>query len=155
MLQVDFLLEILKKCKENGIHTAIDTAGDVPFQHFEKIMPYTDLFLYDIKVLDNQRHKKYVGVGNARILENLKRLFAAQGKIWIRIPVIPGVNDSVAEMQKIKTFLSECGIPEKIELLPYHTMGENKYSALGRESCYFAVPSHEQMNVLKSVFGSL
>ena len=104
MLQMDFLIEILKKCKENGIHTAVDTAGHIPFQSFEKILPYTDLFLYDIKIIDTEKHKQYVGVGNELILENLKKLFKAKVKIWIRIPVISGVNDSIEEMQLIKKF---------------------------------------------------
>ena len=84
MLQIDFLLDILKKCKENGIHTAVDTAGYISFESFEKILPYSDLFLYDIKCFDNEKHKKYVGVENELILENLKKLFHANAKIWIR-----------------------------------------------------------------------
>ena len=73
MLQIDFLLEILKKCKENGIHTAVDTAGHVSFEDFKRVLPYTDLFLFDIKVFDSKKHKKYIGVGNELILENLKK----------------------------------------------------------------------------------
>ena len=73
LLQTDFLIEILKKCKENGIHTAVDTAGYVPFENFEKILPYTDLFLYDIKLFDSEKHKKYTGMSNKLILENLKK----------------------------------------------------------------------------------
>ena len=74
MLQIDFLAEILKKCKENGIHTAVDTAGHIPFERFEKILPHTDLFLYEIKMFDSEMHKKYVGVDNELILENLKKM---------------------------------------------------------------------------------
>jgi pyruvate formate lyase activating enzyme len=152
MLQVDFLLEILKKCKENGIHTAVDTAGYVPFESFEKILPFTDLFLYDIKAFDSEVHKKYVGVSNGLILENLKKLFENNAKIWVRIPIIPTVNDSLDEMKKIKDFLDNSGKPEKIELLPYHAMGENKYKAIGVTGVTFEAPSVESMNLLKSVF---
>ena len=123
MLQSDFLVEILKKCKEIGIHTAVDTAGHIPFENFEKILPYTDLFLYDIKIFNSEKHKKYIGVGNELILENLKKLFEVKAKIWIRIPVIAGDNDSLEEMQNIKDFLFKHGNPEKVELLPYHAMG--------------------------------
>lgn len=151
MLQSDFLAEILKKCKENGIHTAVDTAGHVPYESFAKILAYTDLFLYDIKIFDSQKHRQYVGVENTLILENLKKLFAAGAKIWIRIPVIPGVNDSVEEMQKIKAFLAAWGRPEKVELLPYHAMGEHKYSATGRKPHVFKTPDAESMNRLKAV----
>ena len=152
MLQMDFLIEILKKCKENGIHTAVDTAGHIPFESFEKILPYTDLFLYDIKMFDSQKHKKYTGVGNELILENLKKLFKSKAKIWIRIPIISDINDSVEEMQKIKDFLDENGKPEKIELLPYHAMGENKYSAIGKEAQRFVPPDEEELKELKAIF---
>ena len=152
MLQIDFLCEILKKCKENGIHTAVDTAGYIPFESFEKILPYSDLFLYDIKIFDTQKHKQYVGVGNELILENLKKLFQANAKIWIRIPVISDVNDSAEEMQSIKAFLNQNGKPEKIELLPYHAMGENKYAAIGRDVQRFIPPDNNKLKELKDIF---
>ena len=152
MLQIDFLCEILKKCKENNIHTAVDTAGHVPFERFEKILPYSDVFLYDIKIFDTHKHKKYVGVGNELILDNLKKLFERKAKLWIRIPVIPDVNDSIEEMQKIKNFLNTIGVPEKVELLPYHAMGENKYRALGKELQIFKTPDSEKMKLLKEIF---
>ena len=152
MLQIDFLLEIMIKCKENGIHTAVDTAGYTPFESFEKILPYTDLFLYDIKCFDNEKHKKYVGVENELILENLKKLFQANAKIWIRIPVIADINDSTEEMQCIKKFLFASGKPEKIELLPYHIMGENKYAAIGRDVQRFIPPDNNKLKELKDIF---
>lgn len=151
MLQIDFLVEILKKCKENGIHTAVDTAGHIPFESFEKILPYTDLFLYDIKIFDSQKHKQYVGVSNELILENLKKLFERKAKLWIRIPIIPGVNDSIEEIQKMKDFLKTIGTAEKIELLPYHAMGENKYRAIGKEPQIFKTPDAENMKRLKEI----
>lgn len=151
MLQIDFLVEILKKCKENGIHTAVDTAGHIPFESFEKILPYTDLFLYDIKIFDSQKHKQYVGVSNELILENLKKLFERKAKLWIRIPIIPDVNDSIEEIQKIKDFLKTIGTAEKIELLPYHAMGENKYRAIGKEPQIFKTPDAENMKRLKEI----
>ena len=152
MLQIDFLVEILKKCKENGIHTAVDTAGNIPFESFERVLPYTDLFLYDVKAMDSETHKKYVGVGNELILENLAKLLKKGAGIWVRVPVIPTVNDSEEEMFKLKAFFMENGEPEKVELLPYHKMGEHKYSALGLKVHEFAVPSKEKIDILKSVF---
>ena len=151
MLQIDFLVEILKKCKENCIDTAVDTAGHIPFESFEKILPYTDLFLYDIKIFDSQKHKQYVGVSNELILENLKKLFERKAKLWIRIPIIPDVNDSIEEIQKIKDFLKTIGTAEKIELLPYHAMGENKYRAIGKEPQIFKTPDAENMKRLKEI----
>ena len=104
LLQQDFLCEILEKCKAAGIHTAVDTAGHIHWNVFEKVLPYTDLFLYDMKAFDCNIHRKYTGVSNECILENLKKLFEAGANIWIRIPVIPGVNDTVKEMQKIRKY---------------------------------------------------
>lgn len=152
MLQIDFLEEILKTCKENGIHTAVDTAGHVPYEYFERILPYTNLFLYDVKCYDSEKHKKYTGVRNELILENLKKLLATGKSVWVRIPIIPTVNDTVEEIQRIKAYISSCGKPEKIELLPYHAMGEHKYAAINRESHMFPIPSKETMEDLNKIF---
>ena len=152
MLQIDFLCEILKKCKENGIHTAVDTAGFVPYESFEKILPFTDLFLYDIKCFDNEKHKEFIGVSNDLILENLAKLLNKNAGVIIRIPVIAGVNDSEEEMLKIKSFLDSNGKVLKVDLLPYHAMGENKYDAVGKTVRKFEVPSVEKMEKLKSIF---
>lgn len=152
MMQIEPLSEVLKMCKENGIHTAVDTAGYVPFENFKKIIPFTDLFLYDIKCFDTPKHKEYTGVDNEQILSNLKKLFKIGTTVWIRIPIIPSVNDSVEEMQKIKDFLDVCGSTEKVELLPYHPMGESKSYALGKPQHTFKIPSPQKMKLLKEIF---
>lgn len=152
MLQIDFLEEILKVCKENGIHTAVDTAGHVPYEYFERILPYTNLFLYDVKCYDSEKHKKYTGVRNELILENLKRLLATDKSVWIRIPIIPTINDTEEELQGIKEYIFSCGKPAKFELLPYHAMGEHKYVALGMNVQTFSAPTSEKMENLKTVF---
>ena len=152
MLQIDFLEEILKACKENGIHTAVDTAGCVPFEYFERILPCTDLFLYDVKCFDSEKHKQYTGVGNELILENLKRLLATDKSVWIRIPIIPTINDTEEELQGIKEYIFSCGKSAKFELLPYHAMGEHKYAAIGKETQIFSVPGEEKMKHLKNIF---
>ena len=151
MLQIDFLTEILKKCKENGIHTAVDTAGHISWESFEKIIPNTDLFLYDIKTMNDEIHKEYTGVSNRLILENLARLLKSNVGVWVRVPIIPGVNDSEDEMKKIKSFFEANGYPEKVELLPYHAMGEHKYVALNRKSENFVVADKGKMNELKNI----
>ncbi len=143
MLQADFLLEILKKCRENGIHTAVDTAGCVPWDSFVKIMPYTDMFLYDIKCATDELHKEFTGVSNKLILENLKKLCDSfDGEIIIRIPVIGDVNDTDDEMQKIRDILENISY-KSVEFLPYHKMGEHKYEALDKQAVLFSVPSDE------------
>lgn len=151
MLQIDALEALLKLCREAGIHTAVDTAGHVPFGHFQRILPYTDLFLYDIKIMDEAAHRKYTGVSNTRILENLRLLLDNGCKLWIRIPVIPGVNDTAEETEKLRDFLAVSPSPEKIELLPYHAMGEHKYAALGKEAQTFPVPTEAQLAQLRKI----
>lgn len=152
MLQADFLCETLKLCKENGIHTAIDTAGCVSWEHFEKIMPYADMFLYDVKCFDEQKHKEYTGVSNKLILENLKKISDTTNKeIIIRIPVIHGVNDDEKEMGMIAEFLK--GIRyTSVDLLPYHKMGEHKYDALDMAYTEFEVPDKAVIDGYKKLF---
>ena len=151
MLQIDFLEEILKACKENGIHTAVDTAGHIPWDSFARILPYTDLFLYDVKCADGEMHKRYTGVDNRLILDNLKKLFSLGANLWIRIPVIPGVNATREEMTAIRDLLL-LGPPEKTELLPYHAMGEHKYAALGHSPAPFSFPEKETVEEMKQIF---
>ena len=152
MLQADFLCETLKLCKENGIHTAIDTAGCVSWEHFEKIMPYADMFLYDVKCFDEQKHKEYTGVSNKLILENLKKISDTTNKdIIIRIPVVHGVNDDEKEMGMIAEFLK--GIRyTSVDLLPYHKMGEHKYDALDMAYTEFEVPDKAVIEQYKKLF---
>ena len=152
MLQIDALEELLKRCKASGISTAVDTAGELPFAYFERILPYVDLFLYDIKCMDSATHKKYVGVENTRILDNLHRLQYSGARIWVRIPVIEGVNASLEEMQNVNAWLKAGGGVEQVQLLPYHTFGEHKYKALSREMQRFATPSEEKMQTLATAF---
>lgn len=152
MLQIDFLAQLLQKCKENRIHTAVDTAGNIPWEHFEKILPHTDLFLYDVKTMDSQRHKACTGADNSLILSNLSKLLSAGIPLWVRVPVIPGVNDTEAEMEQLQSFFRACGYPEKTELLPYHGLGEHKYPALDRPSKAYPTPSEETLQKLRSVF---
>ena len=126
MLQADFLCEIVKLCKENGIHTAVDTAGHVPWESFERVMPYTDVFLYDVKAYTDELHREGTGVSNRLILNNLTKLSKCfKGDIFVRIPVIPGFNGTDDEIGKIAAFVKGLGITN-VELMPYHRMGEHK-----------------------------
>ena len=111
MLQIDFLEDLLKECQKNGIHTAVDTAGYVPFEQFEQILPYTELILYDIKCFDSEKHKQYTGVGNELILENLKRLLATDKSVWIRIPIIPTIAVTTVSTSGIVTISKSPSIP--------------------------------------------
>ncbi|MCL1858238.1 MAG: glycyl-radical enzyme activating protein [Oscillospiraceae bacterium] len=154
MLQIDFLRDILEICKNHDIHTAIDTAGAVGFDAFEKIMPYCDLFLYDIKAYKNNIHKNLTGVSNKLILENLTRLSDTGGvNILVRIPVIPRANTD--EMADIAEFLSKINI-NKCEFMPYHKLGAGKYKPLGianpDTANIFNTPDDNLINEIKDIF---
>ena len=151
MLQLDFLKSLLIKCREAGIHTAVDTAGDVPWERFEEILPYTDVFLYDVKCITEELHMEGTKVSNRRILENLQKLSERfSGDIHIRIPVIPGFNTDMDEVQKIAAFVKKINCA-KTELLPYHKLGENKYAAVGKQAKSFSVPSEDVMEKIKNI----
>lgn len=150
--QFPALMEVLRSLKENGYHTCIETSGYASQSQIEKAAEVTDLFLYDVKCFDAQKHKEYTGVTNDGILQNLGWLLKNQKRVWVRIPIIPCVNDTVEEMQKIKAFLQENGGAQRVELLPYHKTGEYKYQAIGREATSFCVPAQATMERLNRVF---
>lgn len=151
MLQPDFLCELLKKCRKNGIQTAVDTAGNVSWRSFEKIMPYTDIFLYDIKCYSDDLHKEYTGVSNCLIKENMRKLSRKfKGDLVVRVPIIPGVNDSEEELRNMADFLGSVRC-KTIDLLPYHRLGENKYASLGMEHPSYSVPDKERMDYVRKI----
>jgi len=135
ILQVDFLEALLRECKEKGLHTSVETAGHISWSLIEKIIPYTDLFLYDLKHMDSKIHKDQIGVDNRLILDNLTRLSKLEKEIIVRTPIIPGFNDSVNEVRDIARYATFLGIHE-LHILPYHNFGRGKYSLLGREYLY-------------------
>ena len=131
-MQADFCAELLKKLKENDIRTAVDTCGFVPRTALDKVIPYTDVFLYDIKALDESVHIRCTGQSNEAILENLRYLDEIGKAVEIRIPYVPGYND--AEIEKIGRFLAPLGHISRIRVLAYHNYAASKYAALGMES---------------------
>ncbi|MBQ7727344.1 MAG: glycyl-radical enzyme activating protein [Clostridia bacterium] len=153
MIQLDFLLALLKKCKEAGIHTAVDTAGNVPHSAFEAVLPYTDLFLYDVKAADSRLHRELTGAGNELILSNLRFLSDAGARIIVRIPFVPSRNGS--EIPHIAEILRDFCI-EKIELLPYHRLGLSKYESMGLDNLCRdePIPSDEETEQALSILRS-
>jgi len=151
MLQIEFLEEILKQCKKAGIHTAVDTAGKLPWEYFEKIIPYTDLFLYDIKAVSENLHIEGTGFSNKVILDNLKKLSDSyDGEIIIRIPIVPCFNAKSEEIKNIADFL--CNIKYKsVELLPHHQMGEDKYEALNMSFTDYPIPDKDDIELYKKI----
>lgn len=152
MLQPEFLAELLQACRQAGISTAVDTAGCVPYRYFEQILPYTDLFLFDIKCISPELHKEFTGADNGVILENFRRLLSSGTRIWVRIPVIPGFNDTPEEMAKLRSFLAQYR-PQKVELLPYHSLGVSKHQAAGYGAAWESrTPTPEEMDTLRAFF---
>lgn len=129
--QLEFLDALLTACKAKGIHTALDTSGYASWESIARIADKVDLFLYDIKLMDEEQHKQYTGVSNKPILENLEKLAAAQHRIWIRIPVIPGINDDEKNIKALGEFLSSLNLRD-VYLLPYHNIAIDKYARLGK-----------------------
>ena len=146
LAQADFLEETLRLCQEAGLHTALDTCGEAPWERLERQLPFLDLVLYDLKLQDDQLHQEYTGSSNREILENFRRLSENGVKIEVRRPVIPGVNDSPEEIESLATFLNGKDGIINIELLPYHALSADKYRRLGREGVEWEEPSEKLLN---------
>lgn len=133
-MQAEFARETLKVCKENNINTAIETCGYSKWENLYKVLEFTDLVLYDIKSMNPQIHKKYTGVSNKLILENVKKIAEIKIPIIIRVPVIPGVNSSESHIRMIIEFVKDSiKTVQKIHFLPYHELGIAKFERLGRK----------------------
>jgi pyruvate formate lyase activating enzyme len=130
--QSEFLEILLICCQKKKIHIAVDTSGYISWGILDKIHSKVDLFLYDLKIMDNKRHKKYTGVSNEIILENLKKLSSVHNNIFVRFPVIPGINDDYQNIKETGEFLSSLKIAQ-VNLLPYHHIGIDKYKRLGKK----------------------
>ena len=151
LLHTDFLAEILKKCKENGIHTAIESAFYVPWENVKKVMPFVDFVFADLKIPDSDKHKEYTGKDNSLIIENIKKLSNIHQNITIRIPVIPGVNDGDTDFDGLSKILKTFGSGVKgVELLKYNNLAETKYQISGKEYIKFSEnpQTDEEMKML-------
>jgi glycyl-radical enzyme activating protein len=153
LLQPAFAEDILTECRNRGIHTAVDTAGNVSWKHFQKILPVTGLFLYDMKAGREETHRSLTGSSNRRIIENLTLLSESGANIIIRIPIIPGYNDVPGEMERIAENLINIKINE-VELLPYHRLGGGKYQSLGitEPGLDTDTPAPERIAEIRSLF---
>jgi len=132
LLQIDFLTAILDECKKKHVLTAVDTSGYASRRSFGKIVDKVDLFLYDIKMMDERKHRKYTGVSNKLILENFRRLAENGSDIFVRFPIVSGINDDEANVTKTAEFILSCGV-KRVWLLPYHRAGIEKYRSLSRD----------------------
>ena len=153
LCQPEFARDMLRAAKERGINTALESMACAPFETIETILPYLDLYLMDIKHMNQEKHKEFTGRANGLMLENARRV-ALYGKtrLVIRVPVIPTFNDSVEEIQAIARFAASLPGVNKIHLLPYHRLGQDKYEGLGRPYLMEGIlpPTAEHMQMLKN-----
>lgn len=132
LMQPGFLAALLRACREQEIHTAVDTSGFANWQVLEGIHSHTDLFLYDLKHMHSAHHQQATGVPNETILENLRRLSALRARCIVRIPLIPGINDDEENLLQSGKFLASLPALQGVELMGYHDMAQAKYQALGQ-----------------------
>ena len=150
LCHADFCAELLKKLKENGIHTAVDTCGFVSKEAIDKVMPYTDVFLYDFKAYDEDVHIKCTGQSNRTILENLKYIDGCGKQIEIRIPYVPGFNSE--QIEKIAEFMSKLNNLTKVRVLPYHNYAGSKYKSLDMENTLPEIlPTDDEIKSAKDI----
>jgi pyruvate formate lyase activating enzyme len=157
LAQAEFLAELLDACRSRGIHATVDTCGYAPPEAAYTAAHRADLFLFDIKIMDEKKHDDLTGQPNGVILQNLKRLVRLGQKVVIRLPLVAGVNDDEDNIRKTTEFLSGLGNVTEISLLPYHTLGWEKYRGLQKKSRTdsLSAPSPERLAEIKRHFETL
>ncbi|HHX44114.1 MAG TPA: glycyl-radical enzyme activating protein [Chloroflexi bacterium] len=150
LLQPEFAVALLTACREEGLHTAIETAAQLPWERIAAVLPVTDLVMMDVKLLDPERHQAATGADNARILANARRLGAAGVPLIVRTPIVPGVNDTAEDVTAIAAFAAELPSLLYYELLPFHPMAASKYDSLGMDyrARDLKTPPKERMEAL-------
>ena len=152
LMQQEFLEEILHCCQKKEIHTTLDTSGYCAWPFLDRIREMIDLFLFDVKIMNDEAHKKYTGVSNQIILENLKKLAGENENIIVRIPIIPGINDDAQNIKDIGKFLASISI-KCIELLSYHNIASEKYARIGKNYALenTRVPAKEKLSKISNL----
>jgi len=154
LMQLPFLLECMGRLRAEDVHIALDTCGFAPWDHLQSAAQLASLVLYDLKLMDDARHKAATGQSNRIILDNLQRLSESHSNIWIRIPVIPGINDDEGNLEASARFLSSLGSVRRVDLLPYHNTGEAKFARVGRQYQLHEVqpPTSQHLETLAAIF---
>ncbi len=155
LMQADFVAELFKRCQDDGINTCLDTCGYADADSWNKVLPYTNLVLFDLKIMDPAAHRKYTGKSNDKILKGIKLVAEQKVPVIIRIPVIPGVNDSEENMTAVARFSKSIDLKE-VNLLPYHRFGASKYNMLDRryQLSELRRPEYNELNKLVDIFKS-
>lgn len=155
MMQPDFLQELLLLARQEGVHTCVETCGHAPEAAFRKIAPLVDLFLYDWKESDPEKHLSYTGADNRLILSNLEYLSRCNADIILRLPFIPGYNDTKAHLAGIAALANRHPRIRRIEIMPYHPLGVSKAQELGRAETGDALPEIPGKQLLETVLNEL
>lgn len=133
MMQFEFTRDLLQAAYQNGLHTSVETSGCAPLAHYREILPWVNLFLFDVKETDPERHRQYTGVSNKILYENLAALDQAGAQTILRCPIIPGLNDRPDHFMGIAALAESLANVQEIHILPYHPLGESKNRRLGKE----------------------
>lgn len=157
LLQSEFLEAVLKRCREMEIHTAVDTSGFASLETVQRIAGLTDLFLFDIKLVNEEKHLLYTGVSNRKIMENLRWLVSENRNLVIRFPVIPGITETGENIEELKKLLQELKGIRQLSLLPFHNIAAGKYERFGMENRFASKESmtREHLEPLKAELESL
>jgi pyruvate formate lyase activating enzyme len=131
--QPEFLLEMLQKCKKIEIHTAVDTCGFAKQENLQSIIPFTNLFLFDLKLANEDEHKKFTGVSNARILKNLELIIQSEAKVMIRIPLIQDITDTDENLKSLRKIINQYPSIQRVDVLPFHNIAKSKYERFGKK----------------------
>jgi pyruvate formate lyase activating enzyme len=150
LAQADFLMELLRGCKAIGLHTVLDTCGYAPRDAVDLVRPHVDLFLYDLKLMDDERHRRATGVSNALVLDNARALARAGARLHVRFPLVPGVNDDDDNVRATGAFVAGLDGMPQVTVLPYHRLGADKYRRLGRDFAMgeVAAPGAERLRAV-------
>jgi len=136
LLQIEFTTALLQAAKLAGLHCAVETCGAIDFARFERVLPYVDLFLYDLKDMDPERHKQFTGAPNDAIIANVRQLHDHGAAVILRLPIVPGLNDRPDHFEGVAKLASELPQLRGVEIIPYHTLGTSKLERLGIEDVY-------------------
>lgn len=154
IVQADFAEAVLGACRARGLHTALDTAGMSQSSVLDRLAAQADLVLYDLKCMDEARHRAFTGASNVPILDNLKRLAAAGTEVWVRIPLVGGVNDDQDNIRRTIALLLSLKTIRRVGLLPYHSGGLEKAHRIGKDTRFqkFESPSEERIAGIEAAF---
>lgn len=149
LVQINFLRELLKKCKKSNLHTVVDTSGEASWKDFEIILNYVDLFLYDIKIIDEELHKNYTGVSNKRAHKNLIQLIAGGNNIELRIPLIPNITDTYSNINDVVNYISNLSQIPAVTLLAYNPLNRDKLDRFHLENPLGKLKVQSKQKLLK------